>query len=415
MAESAEPKPSRSTPRVQTGLERLLSLKRESLRGKRLGLLTHAAATTATFRTGIDLLAETGFLQAVFAPEHGLQGNAQAGEHVPLQTDPATGIPIFSLYGQDIPSPEANDRDAYMRDFDRLRKGKEIGAAMLEKVDLLLCDLQDIGTRVYTYAATMILAMENCAARDIPFIVLDRPNPLNGTDLEGPILETPHYQSFVGLLPIPMRHGLTMGELARFAARHFLTREIDLEVIPMLNWRRSMGFASTGLPWIPPSPNMPTLDTALVYPGQVLFEGTNVSEGRGTTRPFETIGAPWLDGKLLADRFNRETSPGVLCRETSFTPTFSKYTGRSCSGVQLHITDRRRFRPFATSIRLIELIRSLHPADFRFHNGYFDAMAGNGEIRNALTAGAAAQAVVAASATDLDRFRCYRHPFLLYR
>ena len=245
-------------------------------------------------------------LVALYGPEHGVRGNAQAGEYVPFYFDEHFKLPVFSLYGQTHkpPADMMTNIDEYMRSFDTKHEGKQVEAGMMQSVDVMVFDLQDVGTRVYTYIATMAYAMQAAADADIPFIVLDRPNPINGVAMEGPILEYPQHSSFIGLYPIPLRHGMTAGELAQLFNAKFLTKKCQLTVVPMENWTRDEWFDETSLPWVLPSPNLPTLESATVYPGQVMMEGTNLSEGRGTTKPFEMFGAPWIDGFVLAKKLN---------------------------------------------------------------------------------------------------------------
>jgi uncharacterized protein YbbC (DUF1343 family) len=295
-----------------------------------------------------------------------VRGNAQAGEYVPFYVDEKYNIPVFSLYGQSrkpLPGMIKNI-DTYMRSFDIKIEGKIPEKDMVKSLDVMIFDIQDVGTRIYTYIATMAYAMEACAQNNIEFIVLDRPNPINGIGLEGPILEYPGYSSFVGLYPIPVRHGMTVGELAKLFNDKFLNKKAQLTVIPMEGWQRQMWYDETSLPWVIPSPNMPSIETATVYPGQVFLEGTNVSEGRGTTKPFEFFGAPWIDGFELAKRLNNLHLPGIAFREVWFTPFFSKYKGELCGGAQIHITDRNSYRPFESSLYIIKTIMDLYPDEF---------------------------------------------------
>lgn len=258
------------------------------------------------------------------------------------EVHPSLGIPVYSLYSE-------------------IRKPT---ASMLENVDAVIVDIQDVGARVYTFATTVMHMMEACAEADIAVIILDRPNPINGRDVEGNILD-PDFSSFVGPRPIPMRHGLTLGELMRlYNEQHDI--KCRLTVIPMSGWRRNMYFEDTGLPWVLPSPNMPLIDTALVYPGQVTLEGTNLSEGRGTTRPFEIFGAPYIEPRTLFEAIEPETLKGVIFRETTFIPTFDKWAGRICKGFQIHVVDRGAYRPYRCSLALIAAILRLYPQDFRW-------------------------------------------------
>jgi uncharacterized protein YbbC (DUF1343 family) len=401
---------------VVPGLEAGLEAGLEKFRGCKAGLITHAAGVSRRLRSAVDLLRENpGFeLTALFAPEHGLIGQAQAGESVDFFLDPATGLPVYSLYRETFSpkGPFSHDPDARMRDFDTREAGKFPDLARLKEIDVMLCDLQDAGTRVYTYAATMVYALQACARADIPFVVLDRPNPVGGKELEGPMLD-PSLRSFIGTLSIPLRHGLTMGEMAGLARETYVP-EADLTVIPMRGWERSMAFTRTGLTWVPPSPNLPTPDSALVYPGQVLLEGTNLSEGRGTTRPFELFGAPWMDGKTAADDLNRQNLPGVIFREAGFKPTFSKFMGKGCGGCQLHVIDPEKFRPFSTTLHILRWAMDRHPGEFRFHAFYFDRAAGVTSLRAELEKGLSPRDITARIQPDLAKFRKSREPFLLY-
>ncbi|HDT13333.1 MAG TPA: DUF1343 domain-containing protein, partial [Candidatus Aminicenantes bacterium] len=265
-----------------------------------------------------------------------------------------------------------------------------------------------------TYIATMAYAMQAAAESGIGFIVLDRPVPINGVDMEGAVLEYPEFSSFVGLFPIPLRFGMTVGELARMFNDKFLARAVDLTVIPAEGWDRTMWFDETGLPWVVPSPNMPTLDTATVYPGLVAIEGTNMSEGRGTTRPFELFGAPWIDGYELAARLNALALPGVRFREAWFSPWFSKYQGERCGGCQAHVTDRSAFRSVATVLHIIRTVREMYPDAFVFHADYFDKVMGTSSVREALESGADVTTILGRVQPGLDAFASLRRAYLLY-
>jgi uncharacterized protein YbbC (DUF1343 family) len=304
--------------------------------------------------------------------------------------------------------------DEYMRSFDTQHTGKQLEAGMMQSIDVMVFDLQDVGTRVYTYIATMAYAMQACADAHIPFVVLDRPNPVNGLAMEGPVLEYPAFSSFIGLYPIPLRHGMTAGELARLFNGKFLTNKVNLTVVPMEHWTRDEWFDQTLLPWVIPSPNLPTPDSATVYPGQVLLEGTDLSEGRGTTKPFELFGAPWIDGYVLAHKLNELHLPGVKFREAWFTPTFSKFTGRLCGGCQLHVTDRNAYRPVRTVLAELTLIRQLYGDKLELHDSYFDRVMGTSSVREALLRGDTVESIVAAYQPGLDEFARMRAPFLLY-
>jgi uncharacterized protein YbbC (DUF1343 family) len=304
--------------------------------------------------------------------------------------------------------------DEYMRSFDTQITGKIPENNMIEEIEVMIFDIQDVGTRVYTYIATMAYAMEACAELGIEFIVLDRPNPISGLFLEGAILKYPDFSSFVGLYPIPLRHGMTAGELARLFNDRFLGKKANLTVIPIEGWKREMWFDQTGLPWVMPSPNIPTLDTATVYPGQVYLEGTNISEGRGTTKPFELFGAPYIDGFELSEILNRLDLPGVIFREAWFTPSFSKFQGQLCGGCQMHITDRNSFAPFLTTLWIIRTVMDLYPDEFSFYPDYFDKIMGNSEIRQALQSGLSPKEIVSSLESGLKEFEKLRKPYLLY-
>ncbi len=404
--------------RVKTGLEVFLEKHLDLVTGKRVGLITNPTGADSGLRSTVDLLAGNPRVKlvALYGPEHGVRGDAQAGEYVPFYYDKKYNLPVFSLYGQTMkPEPGMlKNIDAYMRSFDTKSDGKAPGREMVKDIDVMIYDIQDVGTRVYTYIATMALAMQACAESGVDFIVLDRPNPVNGADMEGPVLEFPGSSSYIGLYPIPERFGMTMGELARLFNDKFLPRKAKLTVIPMEGWRRTMWFDQTGLPWIIPSPNMPTLETATVYPGQVAIEGTNVSEGRGTTRPFELFGAPWIDGSALAAKLNALGLAGVVFREAWFTPAFSKFQGQLCGGCQVHVTDRSRYRSFETSLDILKAVRDAYPDKFEFHKDYFDKVMGTPRVREAMEAGTAVRTIVEGLGPGLAAFDGLRKPYLLY-
>lgn len=401
-------------PGVEVFLEKHLSL----VEGKRVGLITNPTGVDSQLRSTIELffIHSSINLAALYGPEHGVRGNAQAGEYVPYYTDKKYGLPVFSLYGQSRkPFPDMlKNIDRYMRSFDTIKSDKIPEKGMVEGIDVMVFDIQDVGTRIYTYIATMAYCMQACAESGVEFIVLDRPNPINGDDLEGPVLEFPEFSSFVGLYPVPVRHGMTAGELARLFNECFLEKKVKLTVIPMQGWERKMWFDETSLPWVIPSPNMPTLETASVYPGQVFLEGTNISEGRGTTKPFELFGAPWIDGFELTKKLNRLSLPGVVFREAWFTPTFSKYRGKLCGGAQIHITDRNTYRPFETTLHIIKTIMDMYPLNFSFHKDYWDKLAGTSKIRLSLENGFEVKDIVESYKSELEKFRKNREPYLLY-
>lgn len=403
---------------MRLGLDVLISEQPSLLRGRRVGLITNPTGVDAHLVPTIERLrAMDGvMLTALYGPEHGVRGEAQAGEYVPFYFDDHLRLPVFSLYGQSQKPPAGflTDIDATMRAYDTQAAGKTVERAMLPGIDVLVFDLQDVGTRVYTYVATMAYAMQAAAENGIPFIVLDRPNPLGGIAMEGPVLEYPAQSSFIGLYPVPLRHGLTAGELARLFNAHFLSPRAELTVVPMRGWSRSDWFDTTGLPWVLPSPNLPTLDAATVYPGQVMLEGSNLSEGRGTTKPFELFGAPWLDGHVLAAELHALDLPGVNFREAWFTPTFSKHAGVRCGGCQIHVRDRTSFRPVESTLAVLAVIRRLAGADLTFHATYFDHVLGTATVREALERGEAGATIAPRWANDLTDFASLRASALLY-
>jgi uncharacterized protein YbbC (DUF1343 family) len=390
--------------RVRSGLEVLLEERRDLLRGRRFGLVCNPASVDAALRLSAERLGACGegSLATLFGPEHGLTGEAQDMVAVEGGRDERTGLPVHSLYSSDEAS---------------LAPAREA----LEQLDLLLFDLQDVGARYYTFAATMGAVMEACAAARVPFVVLDRPNPIGGTVVEGNLVEE-GVRSFVGRFPIPARHGMTVGEMARFVQRE-CGIGCDLTVVEMDGWRRELWFDETGLPWVAPSPNMPTLDTAIVYPGSCLIEGTNLSEGRGTTRPFEWTGAPFLDPYTFAEALDGERLPGVMFRPIRFTPTFHKWAGRSCGGVQIHVTERDAFLPYRTGLALLRAALRTggeqfdwrrEPYEFVSDRLAIDLLCGEDRTRPALERGAPLSEIAAGWPTALATFLPKRKASLLY-
>lgn len=387
--------------RTRPGLERLLAGRVEHLKDRALGLVLHPASVTSDLRLSVDALLDAGFrLEALFGPQHGARGEKQdnmiESDHY---TDPITGLPVHSLYSE-VRKPTLD---------------------MLSGLDALLFDLQDVGVRVYTFIWTMALAMEACAEAGIPFVVLDRPNPVGGLVREGPILR-PGFESFVGLHPIPLRHGLTCGELASWLN---VDRRIgcELEVIPCEGWKRWMSWTDTGLPWVLPSPNLPTPSSCDVYPGMVLVEGTNLSEGRGTTKPFELVGAPWVDGSALAEAMRTEVGPGVTLRPCHFQPTFQKHADVRCGGIQLHVVDGNAFRSVRAAVALLVACRALAPEDFAWRDPPYeyeevlppiDILWGHGGLREGVDAGASVDEILAGVPEELADFSDRVRPHLRY-
>jgi len=388
---------------VHTGLEVLLENPKPIL-GKKIGLVTNQSGVTSDLRHVVPLLhAGKGWkLTTLFGPEHGIWGEAQDMEHVDHSYDPVTGLEVHSLYGatkEDLtPSTEA-----------------------LKGLDALVIDLQDIGSRYYTFIYTMALCMRAAAPLGVQVIVLDRPNPIDGTHLEGNIREE-KYSSFVGMFPLPTRHAMTAGELARYFNARFDLNS-DLLVVPMRGWDRSMWWGDTGLPWIIPSPNMPTVYTAAVYPGMCLIEGTNLSEGRGTTHPFEFFGAPWLDPFKLAATLNAVGLPGIRFRPHYFQPKFQKHAGKVCGGVELHVTDRLTFEPYRTGLWCVKVARDLDPEKFDWRRETYefvsdrlaiDLLAGSDSYRKLIEAGGSPDTFLAESSDSLREFARAQSEFLIY-
>jgi uncharacterized protein YbbC (DUF1343 family) len=404
--------------RVKLGIEVFLESHLDQVKGKKVGLVTNPTGVNSQLESTVDIFYHNPgiHLKALYGPEHGIRGNFQPGEYVPFYIDTKYNLPVFSLYGQSKKPDKGmlEKIDEYMRSFDTTEEGKIPETSMVENIEVMIFDIQDVGTRIYTYIATMAYCMQACSELGIDFIVLDRPNPINGILLEGPILEYPEHSSFVGLYPIPVRHGMTIGELARLFNDEFFEKKADLTVVPMQGWKREMWYDETHLPWIIPSPNMPTLDTAIVYPGQVFLEGTNISEGRGTTKPFEVFGAPWIDGYELATKLNQLRLLGVKFREAWFTPTFSKYKGEVCGGAQIHVVDREGYRPFEASLYIIKTTMDMYPDHFEFHQDYFDKIMGTSKVRDALEKGLGVQEIVRGYNKELNIFSELRKLYLLY-
>jgi uncharacterized protein YbbC (DUF1343 family) len=389
---------------MRTGLDVLRDQGWQPLRGLRIGLVCHPASVDRHLCHAADLLADAPqvHLAALFGPEHGFHGRAQDLIGVTHERDPLSGLRIYSLYGATLAS---------------LRPTQE----QLRDLDALVIDLQDVGSRYYTFQATMLFCLEVTSVYGLKAIVLDRPNPLGGDAVEGPVLR-PGFESFVGIHPLATRHGLTLGELARlYQAERGLTGALD--VIRCDGWHRGMDFGQTGLPWVLPSPNMPTVETAFVYPGQCLLEGTNLSEGRGTTRPFELCGAPWIEPRTLYRHLQRENLAGVRFRPAWFQPTFHKFAGQACGGVQLHITDRQMFRPVRTSLALLAALRELsgdrfawraEPYEFVADRPAIDLLFGSERERLGLEAGATAAELARAWEPEEEAFRRRRERYLLY-
>jgi uncharacterized protein YbbC (DUF1343 family) len=331
------------TRRVQTGIDRCEKKWPRTLRNARVGLLVHPASINTRFEHTSALLKKSGklALSALFGPQHGILGETQDNmiEWEGFR-DKKIGLPVFSLYGQTRkPTP-----------------------SMLKNIDVMVIDLQDIGSRYYTFIWTMELCMQACGEMKKSVVILDRPNPIGGHMLEGPVLNQ-QYFSFVGLQPLPVRHGMTLGEIGNYFHNEYFP-SLDFHIITLEGWNRKEWFDKTGLPWVMPSPNMPTLDTVIVYPGMCLLEGTNISEGRGTTKPFEIFGAPFIDPDTLVSRLKDCNLPGIILRPMYFQPTFQKHAGKLCGGAQIHVINREKFKPFRTGVAVLKVIHDLYPDQF---------------------------------------------------
>lgn len=387
--------------KITLGLECLLNERADLLKGARLGLLCNQASVDKTLRHAADLLAagDDWELTTLFGPQHGIRGEVQDNMiETPHTIDSVTGLPIYSLYSET----------------------REPTAEMLANVDVIVCDLQDVGCRIYTFIYTIANCMRAAKALGKRVIVCDRPNPINGTQVEGNVLE-PEWASFVGQYPIPTRHGMTTGELALLFNQHF-NIGCDLEVVSLRGWNREW-LDETDAPWVLPSPNMPTLDAATVFPGAVLLEGTQMSEGRGTTRPFELVGAPYIVAQEYAETLNSFALPGFYARACGFQPTFQKHAGQNCNGVQLHVTDRDIFKPALTGVALVKAAYDMYRDEFRwkeppyeyvYDRNPFDVINGTDKIRLALEQGDSLLTIEASWQNDLAAFMKLRKNFLLY-
>ena len=389
-------------PVVRSGLEVFLEDRQELVAGKRVSVVAHAASVTSRFQHIVDLFQQHPSINlvSVLGPQHGVCGETQ-DNMVEWESfwDPARKLSIYSLYGKTrCPTRE-----------------------MLSETDVLVFDLQDVGARYYTFIHTLSLVLEAAAQAGREVLVLDRPNPIGGVELEGPVLDL-SFRSFVGRYPLPVRHGMTVGEIAMYLNSEFQLG-CSLRVVSMTGWDREMYFGQTGLPWVMPSPNMPNVETALVYPGLCLLEGTNISEGRGTTRPFELSGAPWISPMRLVKELERVRLPGVVFRPAYFIPTFHKWSGEQVGGVQIHVTDRSRFRPFLTGLTLIVLYRELSdgkfqwnppPYEYEFEKLPFDILCGTDRLRLQIEAGISVEEMSSNWELKLRAFKALRQQYLLY-
>ncbi|MGW1359470.1 exo-beta-N-acetylmuramidase NamZ family protein [Streptomyces chartreusis] len=389
-AASASERPTR----LRTGFERLAADGYSVLEGQKVGIVTNPTGVTRTVRHIVDVMHadERVNLRAVFGPEHGFRGTAQAGGSEGRYDDPATGLPVYDTY---------------------LKSGQPLADIFTASgVDTVVFDIQDAGARFYTYIWTLFDCMEAAALAGKRFVVLDRPNPVTGRAAQGPVLHM-EFSTFVGRRPVSQAHGMTVAELARLFNGEFLTTPVPLETVRMSGWKRSSFYDAWGLPWVPPSPNMPTPDTALVYSGTCLFEGTNLSEGRGTTRPFELLGAEGID-RRWAEAAEALGLPGVHFREAYFAPTFSKFQGKTVGGVQIHIHDRAAYDPVRSGIALLVTAKKVWSGFAWRPDNWIDKLTGNTRVRTLIDAGASADDVVADWQQELSAFRRTRREYLLY-
>jgi uncharacterized protein YbbC (DUF1343 family) len=389
-----------ATMKVRLGSERLLAS--GALKNKRVGVVSNPASIDANFQHVVRAIANAPdvTLAAIFGPQHGYRADVQDNMiETGHASDPTRGVPVYSLYSET----------------------REPTEEMLKGLDVLVIDLQDVGSRIYTFVYTMANCLRASRKHGVPVIVTDRPNPIGGEQISGPML-VEGFESFVGQFPIPMRHGMTIAELARFF-NEACGIGADLTVVELEHWHRRMYYEDTGLPWVMPSPNMPTIDTAVVYPGTVLFEGTNISEGRGTTRPFELIGAPWIDGEALAEQLATYDLPGAHFRPVVFEPTFQKHAKQPCGGCQIHVIDREVFPVVEIAIAVLVEIRAQNPSTFEWRQPPyeyehtklpFDILAGSSELRQQIEAGMPVRRISDTWVRGHERFRTARKPYLLY-
>ncbi|MER7918972.1 MULTISPECIES: DUF1343 domain-containing protein [unclassified Streptomyces] len=379
---------------LRTGFERLAADGYRLLDGRRVGIVTNPTGITRDARHIVDVMHEDGRvrLTAVFGPEHGFRGTAQAGGSEGRYDDPETGLPVYDTY---------------------LKSGRPLADVFTASgVDTVVFDIQDVGARFYTYIWTLYDCMEAARLAGKRFVVLDRPNPVTGRAAQGPVLHK-EFATFVGRQPIAQAHGMTVAELAHLFDKEFLGGSVPLETVLMTGWRRTEFYDASALPWVPPSPNMPTQDTALVYSGTCMFEGTNLSEGRGTTRPFELLGAEGIDGRWAAAA-NALGLPGVRFREAYFAPTFSKFEGKTAGGVQIHVTDRAAYDPVRTGIALLVTARKVWDGFAWRPDDWIDKLTGSDRVRTMIDAGADTDEVVGAWQPELAAFRRLRKEYLLY-
>lgn len=392
---------------VRIGIDRIGTI-RNHIDGKRLGILTNNSARNSNLESTLDIILKMNAARSVtvFTPEHGYYGENQAGE--PVRSYEQGKIKFISLYYGDYLA-DGKDLDENMRNLDTETRQEIIAKPEgIDDIDTFIIDLPDVGSRVYTYASTMFHLITILQRHSAEIFVLDRPNPVTGKYVEGTLLKK-EYSSFIGMLEVPLRHGLTIGELALIFTSMKIKREVN--VVKLDGWKRSMWYDDSGLRWVMPSPNIPTLETALVYLGNVIFEGTNVSEGRGTTRPFLTVGAPWMNSGNVASRMNSISSGEYRLVDVKFRPTFSKYSNELCRGVEVHVLDREKFRPIRFAINLLSVIHEYD--EFEFHGQYFDRVMGDPELRRRIESGDL-EWVFNRMDDEEEKFLEIRKDFLLY-
>ena len=387
---------------VKTGLDVLSEYNFDNLSGKNIGIITNHSAISSNKEHIIDLLLRNKDIKvkAIFGPEHGIRGNHPDGSQISSSTDEKTGISIYSLYGTT----------------------KKPTIEMVERIDALVFDIQDAGVRFYTYIWTMALCMESAGEHNIEFYVLDRPNPITAEKIQGNLLDK-KFSSFVGLHPILLRYGMTIGELALLLnGEGFVSPKANLNVISMHHYKRCMWYDETALTWLPPSPNLPTLESVMIYPGLCFFEGTNVSEGRGTEYPFESICASWLNEKKLADDLNKENLLGAEFIPIRTTPReipgktkSPKYKGEVCGGIKIIITNRDTFDPIHTALTILIKVRNQYPDKFKFSEGHFDHLAGSNKLRSQIEHGINANEIINSWEKDIEEFKKIREKYILYK
>lgn len=389
------------------------------LKGMRVGLITSNMSRSSNLVSTLEIMKSIKGIKklTLLSPEHGYFSEHQAGVIINPYFDEDLQITVESLYRKPKNMKEIKDGniDLSMRTIDSKKDSSKYPPEdLMKNFDTIVCDLQDVGCRIYTYVATMIYSMEISGKINQDFIILDRPNPITGRNPEGPLLQKRLF-SFIGAVQVPIRHSLTLGEIALYFNRFFNKEKTHLSLIKMKNWKRDMWYDKTKLPWVMPSPNMPTLDTATVYPGMVMLEGTNVSEGRGTTKPFQVIGAPWINGMKLKRRMSELNYSSVQFMEMKFRPMFSKYAGEVCSGIYVSVKDRDSFRPFEISLAIIRELLDLYPDKFALFESYFDRVAGNKDIRKMLLHGYSPEEIVEKYRDEIDKYTSITEEILIYK